>query len=69
MTARNRRILTAAVLLFSLSGCAGWNLHDEPLTDNELSQSVRKARPQKKSIEYWSFSEKGRQVERDLPPM
>ena len=65
--------LTTTVLVFCLSGCAGWNVRDEGFRDNDLSQSVRKARPEKasqdKDINYWSFDERGRQIERDLHAM
>ena len=64
-----RWCLMAALLVFSLLGCASWRMHDERFPENDLSQLVRKARPQKKDVEYWSFSEKGRQIERDLPAM
>jgi hypothetical protein len=59
----------AVILLFALSGCAGWNVRDEGFAENDLSESVRKARPQKSDIDYWSFSNKGRQIERDLHSM
>ncbi len=61
--------LAAMVLVFGLSGCAGWNVRDEGFGENDLSQSVRKARPQEKDVDYWSFSNKGRQIERDLHAM
>jgi hypothetical protein len=67
--------LAAAILALGLSGCASWKSHEDGLRDNDLSQSARKARsePDKedkdKKIDYWSFSEKGRQVERDLHAM
>lgn len=64
-----RTCLAAILLLFALSGCAGWNVREEGFNDNELSQSVRKARPLKNEADYWSFSEKGRQIERDLNAM
>jgi hypothetical protein len=72
---RLRRWRLAAVLLvICLAGCASWKPHDDWLRDNNLSQSARKARSEKepdkdKDIDYWSFSEKGRQVERDLHAM
>ena len=31
-----------------------------------MSKTVRMARPEKNDIQYWSFSNKGRQIERDL---
>ena len=56
------------ILVVGLSGCAGWNVRDEGFRENDLSQSARKARAEKedKDADYWSFSEKGRQIERDL---
>lgn len=66
-----RSCLVTAMLIVSLSGCAGWGLQDEGFHDNDLSKTVRKARSPKeeKKVDYWSFSEKGQQVERDLPPL
>ena len=67
--------LAAVILVLGLSGCAGWNMKDEGFRKNDLSESARKARSDKedrekdKDINYWSFSEKGRQVERDLSPL
>jgi hypothetical protein len=60
--------LVAAALIFGLSGCAGWNLRGDGFPNNELSDSVRKARPKGSTnkIQYGSLSEKGRQIERDL---
>ncbi len=49
-----------------LSGCAGWNVREEGLHENEMSETVRKARPERKDVDYRSFSDKGRQIERDL---
>jgi hypothetical protein len=64
-----RWCLAAAVLIVGLAGCAGWNVRDEGFAENDLTQSVRKARPKEKNADYWSFSEKGRQIERDLHSM
>jgi len=44
--------------------------------NNDLSDTARKARSESdekdadkdKKVNYWSFSEKGRQIERDLAP-
>jgi hypothetical protein len=64
------RWLAMALLVVGFSGCAGWGVHDDGFAENDLSQTARKARPQqKKDLDYWSYSEKGRQIERDLPPM
>lgn len=62
--------LAAAIVAIGLSGCASWKPREDGLRDNDLSQSARQARSETnkkgKDIDYWSFSEKGRQVERDL---
>ena len=58
--------LAAGVLVLGLSGCASWKAHDEKFTENDLSQSVRKARPQNNDADCWGLTEKGRQIERDL---
>lgn len=59
-----------AAIVVSLAGCAGWNVQDEGFRDNDMAQTVRKARSPKeeKKRDYWSFSEKGQQIERDLAP-
>jgi hypothetical protein len=59
-------ILGGALLLGVVSGCAGSNVREEGFSESELSQSVRQARPEKKNVDYWSPSEKGRQIERNL---
>jgi hypothetical protein len=61
--------LAAVAVIISLSGCAAWHLRDEKFSENELSQSVRKARPQKNDILSSGLTEKGRQIERDLHAM
>ena len=58
--------MAAVALIVGLSGCASWKGHDDGFTDNDLSQSVRKARPQKNDANSWGLTEKGRQIERDL---
>jgi hypothetical protein len=62
--------LAAILLIVGLSGCSGWNLRGEGFRDNDLSKSAQRARSEKgetkKDIDYWSFSEKGHQIERDF---
>jgi hypothetical protein len=60
------RCCLAAVAIMLISGCAGWNLRGEKFSEDDLSKTARKARPQQNSGDYWSFTEKGRQIERDL---
>jgi hypothetical protein len=55
-------------LVIALSGCTGWNLRGDGFDDDGLSAAARQARSEKKDRDYWSFSEKGRQIERDLEP-
>ncbi len=66
-------------MAIGLSGCAGWNMQDEGFRkNNDLSDTARQARSaddpkekdkdKDKKVNYWSFSEKGRQIERDLAP-
>jgi hypothetical protein len=64
----------AAVFIFTLSGCAGWNVRDEAFPNNDLSESARKARSDGKdgtgkAVQYSGLTEKGRQIERDLHAM
>jgi hypothetical protein len=68
--------LAAGLLIGPVFGCAAWkarnqaSVADEGFAENDLSESVRKARPRKKTdSEYSSLSEKGRQIERDLNAM
>lgn len=58
--------LAAVVLIVGVSGCASWSVPDGGFSESDLSESVRQVRPKEKDIEYWSFSNKGRQIERDL---
>ena len=62
-----------ALLTCGLSSCAAWRVRDEGLRENELSKTAQRARSDKADasadIDYWSFSKKGRQVERDLSPL
>jgi hypothetical protein len=58
--------LAMMVLLLGLSGCAGHNVREDRFNENDLSQSVRKARPEESKVEYRGLTEKGRQIERDL---
>jgi hypothetical protein len=60
--------LVAAVSL-SLTGCTRLNnLRGDTFQDNTLGETVRQSRPsQKKPQEFWSFSNKARQIESDFP--
>jgi hypothetical protein len=56
----------AAVLVcLGSSGCAKWNLRGEGWQDDSLSSSIRQSRPPAKEAEFWSFSNKARQIEAD----
>ncbi len=65
-----------ALVAFCLVGCAGWQARDQGFRESDLDKTAQAARSQKadqkaekdKHIDYWSFSEKGRQIERDLAP-
>jgi hypothetical protein len=61
--------LAVCLLVLAFSGCTGWRAHNDAFPDNDLSQTLRKARPANQAIEYGGLSERGRQIERDLPPM
>jgi hypothetical protein len=56
----------AGVLIVVLCGCAGWKAKDDGFPKNDLSDTIRQARPSKNSVECSSPSEKGRQIEREL---
>jgi predicted small secreted protein len=56
-------------LSLSLTGCSRLNnLRGDGFHDNSLGETVRQSRPsQKKPQEFWSFSNKARQIEADFP--
>jgi len=56
----------AALLLVELGGCAGWKVRDEGFPPNELSETVRQARPAKHDVQCSGLTEKGREIERNL---
>jgi hypothetical protein len=49
-----------------LCGCAGWKVKDEGYVNDDMSETVRRARSSQHRVEVSSPSEKGRQIERDL---
>ncbi len=57
-----------AAVLLSVAGCRNFETHEPTFRDNEMAETVRKARPAKKEkeIDYLSFDERGRQIERNL---
>jgi len=57
--------LAAALFCVGSSGCATWNLRGDGWQDDSLSSSIRQARPPAKESEFWSFSNKARQIEAD----
>ncbi|MDO4558330.1 MAG: hypothetical protein Q4C47_05140 [Planctomycetia bacterium] len=61
----------AGMVLPSLSGCARWNrmvtyLRGPGFTDNGDSELMGSMRDDEETGELWSFSEKGRQIERSM---
>jgi hypothetical protein len=62
--------LLALVVALGLSGCKEWGTHEDGLRDNDLSKTARQARAEKKDPEKdaqcWGWSDKSRQIERDL---
>jgi hypothetical protein len=57
--------IAIALICLGSSGCASWNLRGDGWQDDSLSSSVRQARPPAKETEFWSFSNKARQIEAD----
>jgi hypothetical protein len=55
----------AAVFCICLSGCSKWNLRGDSFPENSLSTTARQARPPMQKSEFWSFSNKARQIEAD----
>ncbi len=74
--AHARLCLGSALVAICLAGCSGWQAREEGFRSNGLEKTAQTARGQKtdtkaeknKRVDYWSFSEKGRQIERDLTP-
>ena len=61
--------LAAMVLCAALAGCTqtkNLDLRGDGFEDKSMGETVRQARPQDKNLEYWSFSNKARQIERDF---
>lgn len=60
--------LVILLLAIIISGCKTWDLRGEGFADRDLSDTARQARSEKKEnhTEYWSFSTKAQQIERDL---
>ncbi len=54
------------VLALGISGCKSWDMRGEGFADDDMASSARDARPEKRDIEYWGYSEKARQIERNL---
>jgi hypothetical protein len=57
--------LVAALLCVGTSGCASWNLRGDGWQDDSLSSTVRQSRPPANKSDFWSFSNKARQIEAD----
>lgn len=53
-------------LLIGICGCQTWNLRGDGFDDDELATTARESCPADKDVEYWSYSEKARQIERNL---
>jgi len=61
--------LAATVLCATIAGCTqtkNLNLRGDGFEDNSMGETVRQARPTDKNMEYWSFSNKAREIERDF---
>jgi len=58
--------LAVVVLVLEISGCETWNLRGNGFNESDLSESARQSRPEKGDVDYWSWSNKARQIERDL---
>ena len=56
----------AAVACLLLSGCASWNLRGESYPEGEMSQMVQQLRPPDGEGDSFAFSNKARQIDRNL---
>ncbi|MCC6124840.1 MAG: hypothetical protein IT426_07760 [Pirellulales bacterium] len=59
----------AAVVCLGMAGCSRINdLRGDGFHDNAMGEAVRQSQPApKKPQEFWSFSNKARQIEADFP--
>jgi hypothetical protein len=59
----------AAVVCLGLAGCSRLNsLRGDGFHDNSMGDAIRQSQaPPKKPQEFWSFSNKARQIEADFP--
>jgi hypothetical protein len=57
--------LAAALICVGSPGCAKWNLRGENFPDDSLSAAARQSRPPANKADFWSFSNKARQIEAD----
>ena len=62
------RCCCLAVVLFSLGCCSSpnWNLRGNPFPEDELSGTVRQLRPDDQQTQAFGFSNKARQIEKDV---
>ncbi len=54
------------VLALGISGCKNLGMRGEGFSDDDMASSARDVPPEKHDVEYWSYSEKARQIERNL---
>ncbi len=59
----------AAIVCLGLAGCSRIDhLRGDGFQDNSMGDAIRQSQPPpKKSQEFWSFSNKARQIEADFP--
>jgi hypothetical protein len=58
--------LALIVACLSASGCTGWNLRGEPFSQDELTTLPQQFRTTDPDGEAFTFSNKARQIERNL---
>lgn len=59
-------LATAASILVVVSGCAGMNLRGEPFPEEPMSEMVQRLRKVDGQAKSFAFSNKARQIDRDL---
>jgi hypothetical protein len=57
--------IAAAAICLGSPGCSSWDLRGDGWEDDSMSSSIRQARPPAKESDFWSFSNKARQIEAD----
>jgi hypothetical protein len=59
-------VAAVAILGLSLAGCTSMDLRGDSFREDELTGTVRQMRPRDTNNEAWGWSNKSRQIEKDM---